>query len=274
MDVDECQVGNGGCSDDCYNTPGSFHCACPSPATLQDDQRTCDWCPADEHKTVPGACGCGVSEHDTDGDGTPDCHDECPVDQAKTAAGVCGCGVADADSDGDGVLDCEDVCPHDPRKSRDAGACGCGASELDANHDGVVECDPCDASCGSCVGGTSDDCLACAHGYTATDARFVCPAGYTLTASGKCYRLTDAMSWSDAVAACGADDVGFLTIPSNPEENDAMVALAQAEPIAVSTVWLGLSDMDRENRFVAVRDGYLVSIGSTAQAGAYVNWYV
>ena len=38
--------------------------------------------------------------------------DLCPSDPAKTLPGVCGCGVADVDSDGDGVLDCLDNCPH------------------------------------------------------------------------------------------------------------------------------------------------------------------
>ena len=34
-----------------------------------------DNCPNDPEKSTPGVCGCGVSDIDSDGDGTPDCHD-------------------------------------------------------------------------------------------------------------------------------------------------------------------------------------------------------
>jgi len=52
-----------------------------------------DGCPSDPNKTAPGLCGCGVSDADTDGDGTPDCTDSCASDPKKTAPGSCGCGV-------------------------------------------------------------------------------------------------------------------------------------------------------------------------------------
>ena len=37
-----------------------------------------DQCPADPNKTVPGVCGCGVPDTDTDGDTVADCVDNCP----------------------------------------------------------------------------------------------------------------------------------------------------------------------------------------------------
>lgn len=70
-----------------------------------------DLCPADPDKDLPGICGCGVADTDSDGDGTADCNDLCASDPGKTDPGQCGCGVADTDSDGDGVADCVDNCP-------------------------------------------------------------------------------------------------------------------------------------------------------------------
>jgi hypothetical protein len=85
-----------------------------------------DDCPMDPAKTAPGVCGCGVSDIDTDADGTRDCQEECDQDPNKTAAGECGCGVSDADGDGDSTIDCRDECPKDATATV-AGTCGCGA---------------------------------------------------------------------------------------------------------------------------------------------------
>jgi subtilisin family serine protease len=67
-----------------------------------------DSCPNDPNKTRPGICGCGVSDTDSDGDGTPDCNDACSADPGKTSPGVCGCGVGDIDANGNGQIDCVD----------------------------------------------------------------------------------------------------------------------------------------------------------------------
>ena len=40
-DKNECAIGNGGCSDGCVNTDGSYHCTCPSGYELGGDERTC-----------------------------------------------------------------------------------------------------------------------------------------------------------------------------------------------------------------------------------------
>merc|ERR1739838_170001 len=42
-DVDECAIDNGGCSDECTNTIGSFVCLCPEGESLVNDGRTCDF---------------------------------------------------------------------------------------------------------------------------------------------------------------------------------------------------------------------------------------
>jgi hypothetical protein len=50
-----------------------------------------DCCPNDAMKTMPGECGCGVADTDTDDDGTPDCNDMCVDDDTRTQPGSCGC---------------------------------------------------------------------------------------------------------------------------------------------------------------------------------------
>uniref|UniRef100_H2Y969 VWFA domain-containing protein n=1 Tax=Ciona savignyi TaxID=51511 RepID=H2Y969_CIOSA len=40
-DVNECDTNNGGCSDTCVNTQGSFHCTCPENMILDSDLATC-----------------------------------------------------------------------------------------------------------------------------------------------------------------------------------------------------------------------------------------
>jgi hypothetical protein len=87
-----------------------------------------DDCPLDPAKTVPGVCGCGVFDLDSDGDGMRDCQEECDLDPNKAAPGECGCGLPDVDSDGDAVLDCQDECPKDAAAVT-AGTCGCGAPD-------------------------------------------------------------------------------------------------------------------------------------------------
>ena len=103
-----------------------------------------DSCPNDPDKTLPGLCGCGVAELDTDGDLTADCLDACQLDATKTQAETCGCGASEADTDGDTVPDCVDLCATDPQKSA-PGICGCDVPDTDSDTDGAADClDECD----------------------------------------------------------------------------------------------------------------------------------
>ena len=96
---------------------GDGYCNClPDPAEEGDP---CDDCDADPDKVIPGICGCGVADTDSDGDSVADCLDPCPYDPNKWVPGTglgegpgqCGCGVLDTDSDGDGLADCIDCAP-------------------------------------------------------------------------------------------------------------------------------------------------------------------
>lgn len=61
------------------------------------------------HSYIMTSC----SHQDTDGDGTNDCDDECPADPNKVIPGACGCGITDSDANGNGIVDCLETCTTD-----------------------------------------------------------------------------------------------------------------------------------------------------------------
>ncbi|XP_064613167.1 fibrillin-2-like [Liolophura sinensis] len=89
-DVNECEFINGGCSHDCVNTAGSYHCACPDGFALSTDDKSCvpscfGFIPAgrclNRGKCIaPDQCQCphGLIE--------PDCKD---LDECDTDANTC-----------------------------------------------------------------------------------------------------------------------------------------------------------------------------------------
>ncbi len=142
--------------------PGACGCGVADLDSDGDGALDCfDGCPADPAKLEPGACGCGVADLDSDGDATPDCLDGCPLDPAKLEPGLCGCGAPDVDDDGDGVVNCLEQCPADPLKL-DPGACGCGVADVDSDGDGALDClescpnDPLKLEPGLCGCGVSE----------------------------------------------------------------------------------------------------------------------
>ena len=92
--------------------------------------------------------------------------DECPADMFKVLPGVCGCGVADTDTDSDGYADCYDNCPDSPNPDQaDCDADGYGdacAGSSDCNGNG--EPDSCDIYTGQATDvdgdGVPDSCQA------------------------------------------------------------------------------------------------------------------
>jgi hypothetical protein len=120
-----------------------------------------DGCPSDPTKTAPGACGCGVSEFDTDLDTLPDCIDNCPA----------AANVGQGDADGDGVGDVCDNCPaHANASQSDCDGDGAGdtcelatGTQLDLNGNGTP--DSCEVVAGTifCSGDGSAGACPCAN---------------------------------------------------------------------------------------------------------------
>ena len=169
--------------------PGECGCGVPDTDTDEDGTADClDGCVNDPAKTAPGTCGCGVPDVDTDADGVMDCVDGCPADRTKTSPGVCGCGFADTDTDGDGTADCNDLCPADPAKTA-PGVCGCGTADTDTDGDGTPNCnDQCPNDPGKVLPGT----CGCGVADVDTDSDGVmdcvdgCPGDRNKTAPGVC----------------------------------------------------------------------------------------
>ncbi|MCK6548387.1 thrombospondin type 3 repeat-containing protein, partial [Myxococcota bacterium] len=136
---------NGGISDGLEVQSGT------NPNNPADDDR----CPTDATKTVPGICGCGIPDTDTDGDGTPDCNDACPIDATNDVDGDGLCASSDncpsssnasqSDADGDGM---GDVCDGDDDNDGVSDAvdnCALDSNSDQANADGDAAGDICDS---------------------------------------------------------------------------------------------------------------------------------
>ena len=41
LDINECSIDNGGCTETCVNTNGSYYCTCNAGYTLKQDQHSC-----------------------------------------------------------------------------------------------------------------------------------------------------------------------------------------------------------------------------------------
>jgi len=138
---------------DGFGDPAVFVQACTAPLGYVANNG--DGCPSDPLKQVPGFCGCGNPETDTDADGLPDCVDNCPT----------AFNPLQQDGDGDGVGDACDNCPVTPNPGQedcdndglgDLCAILLGISQ-DCNLNGIP--DECDVAAMDCNGnGQPDDC--------------------------------------------------------------------------------------------------------------------
>ena len=92
-----------------------------------------DGCVDDPNKRLPGVCGCGVADADTDSDGIVDC-----IEGSAAGLGEEICIGLLPDGDNDGMPDLFDNCPNDSKKI-DPEYCGCGQPEYFIHEWGTTE---------------------------------------------------------------------------------------------------------------------------------------
>lgn len=207
---------DGTCGDNCPNdhqktVPGFCGCGLPETDSDNDGTPNCvDGCPGDPNYIAPGVCGCGVPNTDSDGDGTPNCIDDCPNDPNKITPGQCGCGQVDG-----GTCPCGDCCPNDPAKTT-PGICGCGVPDIDSDSDGVLNCneacpnDPNKTDRGACGCGVADTD---SDSDGIPDCHDGCPNDPDKTAPGECgCGVADTDSDSDGTPDCDDD------CPNDPDK--------------------------------------------------------
>jgi alpha-tubulin suppressor-like RCC1 family protein len=207
-----------------------------------------DGCPNDPNKTSPGICGCGVSDADTDGDGTVDCNDACPENAALVNPVTY---FADSDADGFGsATSALAVCETTPPAGYATNSTDCddasalvypGAEErcadlaIDNDCDGVVDEDEAldrtifyaDAD-NDGAGDPSSTVLACTApaGFVAV-AGDGCPANGALVAPVTYFADADGDGFGSAAATSSVCETsppaGFTTDSTDCDDASALV---------------------------------------------------
>ena len=137
--------------------------------------------------------------------------DFCPDDPAKLLPGVCGCGIADLDSDADGVVDCQDAClGHDDHVDIDQNGIpdGCQQCVTAANCD---DSNPCTTD--ACVGSACSNTLN--TGASCGDKSKCSAAGICVEQVCKFQLISDSFSYAYAVSDDGRTVTGSTTVGSN-----------------------------------------------------------
>ena len=157
-----------------------------------------------------------------------DCFDACPLDPNKASwEGACGCGVTDWDADGDGVADCNEIngctdaiaCNWNPLATDDDGSCAyaelgyaCdGGCLLDSDDDGV--CDQNEVN--GC-----QDAQACNFNPTATDEGICLYPDEGYNCEGGCLSDADLDGVCDAFEIEGCTQMDAANYDSFATEND------------------------------------------------------
>jgi len=220
-DVDECAFSNGGCSDDCANTIGSYVCLCPEGEETVNDGKTCD---VNECAVENGGCSdacvntlgsfrclCGneyvpvdfdCADYDECSDANGGCSHTC-VNLTPGYECTCPPGLA-IDTDGYTCIEdscfeqeqpekCEQICTNIPGGLY---TCSCEKGySLDEDAHNCTEIDECATNNGGC----QYECINFEGGYECT-----CPDGMFLASDGlscviKCYTCIDAESNEECV---------------------------------------------------------------------------
>jgi MYXO-CTERM domain-containing protein len=194
-DIDECATSNGGCSQTCTNTVGSYACGCNAGYALAQDGTSC----ADINECATGNGGCA----------------QMCTNSVGNYACTCGAGYT-LGSDGhacDDVNECSIVnggCAQLCNNAPGTFSCACNAGyTLDANNATCSDVD----ECATANGGCSDVCTNTQGGFTCS-----CSSTEGLAADGKTCMACAAGTVGDGTTCADIDECSAGTDTCGPDQ--------------------------------------------------------